>query len=1138
MKMTKRVLSIVLTLAMLLTVAVFPTTVNASPGKAIVLEASLGGVRDIVRAGPLFLARPSDVAVVGDYLTLPEEGLQIKLPTYSRAAKVLHLVNDTSNSDTTLQITGFIVEYGRNGYRLNNNKVYVKVSESGLMTGFYTDATFTTPVTISLNEAGWWVFSWQKYLDGTGTEQALTTNSNYNFDSNTNSMRWALEVKETRNDVSAPSLSVYNISASGDILSSIKTGVPSSFDKTTQNVAYLEDIVPNGKTSDASYCSGGSDNYTIAEENVASTVREPTSAFRIDFTQTSYVDSITLGRTGVWNAFTLVYDVYGSENGEDWYLIGEAGKTVSCPNGNANTDSVEFEIGGIAKNFRIYFRDTSWGIGNSTATVQAITGQIGVEKIAVKVLSGADQTTELFVGNLNNNGTLVVADEYKDYDFFSDSACENEINISTEVFTANTTVYAKERVTAGYPTITIVDSENNDKVLYTYDTGESNKLDTTNADLLNILVKYDVYEAGLQTKADLSVAFESDTTFYAVKKTSSSTGAYVPKTVEFIKNPVASSTKVNTHRSNMPIILPDVDIYVGDTIKFPDNFFTDNTFTYNTTTLGSMAVTIQKYDDGTNSWSKTIYSQSETSYKATLEHAGIYVILPKQYKDTEDTQLAWNENFRYGIFEVKDPNAEVTAKTTPSLNTSGTIGTLTLTGASVRHMNFSDYTATQPLSASFLGADVAGVKQYSSSTGAFPAGTVLDLMYTLESVSYVESVSWTESSGNLIYSADVYGSLDGENWYLLGDDVESGIGKAATWKSSTGTVAVNGVAKYVKLANIVFKGSSYSDVSAAAATGYTLETTDYEETPDAKIILPDGTAVDLADEYVKTKEETLNGVDVSVEYPNLPVAHSVGTDNYIVTGWNMSYSDGTTKPVSLVTLKETPVALLGNLYPEVQAITSVTKNDLTAGFTPLGEDVNKFSKTEFINGLYLQGTQIRVPAENAWSAEDTNTNGGLRFVTAVDNNLWVKLEGLVADGTITNLDKGTLAVTERYYNKGTDLRVENAKNDGTLIKVAGTMTYKTDAEFKADEGDTAGQYYKYTACIINIPSTHFNTTVYVRPYIQFTYSASGETVTLYGEQYGTSIAAASKLAIVDYSNETSNEYKYLDYVLTKAGIAH
>ena len=153
---------------------------------------------------------------------------------------------------------------------------------------------------------------------------------------------------------------------------------------------------------------------------------------------------------------------------------------------------------------------------------------------------------------------------------------------------------------------------------------------------------------------------------------------------------------------------------------------------------------------------------------------------------------------------------------------------------------------------------------------------------------------------------------------------------------------------------------------------------------------------------------------------------------------------------------------------------------------------------KYINGFYVQGTQIRVPSS------DDGIVMGLRFVNILDNNLL----GALKEGA-TNVSYGTLVMLKKYHD-GTDVTLD-AQN---VTKVSGEKTFKRASEFN-------NQYLKYTVAITGITEEYFTEKFIVRPYITFTYN--GEVVTLYGEQYeGASLYSAAKLAVAPDSIETQS----------------
>ena len=152
----------------------------------------------------------------------------------------------------------------------------------------------------------------------------------------------------------------------------------------------------------------------------------------------------------------------------------------------------------------------------------------------------------------------------------------------------------------------------------------------------------------------------------------------------------------------------------------------------------------------------------------------------------------------------------------------------------------------------------------------------------------------------------------------------------------------------------------------------------------------------------------------------------------------------------------------------------------------------------YVNGMYIQGAQIRIPSE------DGKTTWGLRFINVINNEL---VTSLIDNSEVSNVVYGTLLVPVSRYTAGDEITLEYSG----VANVPGDNIYHTAGNFK-------NRYFKYTACVINIPQKQFKTVLVVRPYLSFVYE--GNNVVLYGEQYDTaSLFTVAEMAVGEDSIE-------------------
>ena len=212
-----------------------------------------------------------------------------------------------------------------------------------------------------------------------------------------------------------------------------------------------------------------------------------------------------------------------------------------------------------------------------------------------------------------------------------------------------------------------------------------------------------------------------------------------------------------------------------------------------------------------------------------------------------------------------------------------------------------------------------------------------------------------------------------------------------------------------------------------------------------------------------------------------------------------------------------------------------------AQYVEIGDDMNgtvaQSSKdstpvpttAKYTNGFYIQGAQLRYEG-GTFSKKIT----GMRFVVVNNVDMISKMQS----AGLENISYGALVQIDGGY-KLTDKVAKVVKADNI---------YQSSSDLSAD-------YQKFTICITNINDANLRTNIAVRPYLTYT-DLSGETHTLYGEQYSCNIYAvgsdaynsgkenyftknAIKNSILSkYPNGSggymySNEYKLSDTTLIK-----
>lgn len=280
----KRVFSVLLILAMLLTFTSFPVLAGSytySP-KTVYLEA--GHNNNGGYSGPYLLARPTNNMYVGDKLALPDKGEEmfISIPQNGGA-----------------NVKGFILAYGTTPYEISHGysvakEVYVAIDANGKMTGFYPTLADmnagTNKTTIELNKAGKWLFAIEILITSTNGEYSMNspqgTGSLHNM---WNPIRWTLDVKET--PIFDPTVNVPevedNVKATAkNILASLTTDTTAFIDDIGQNQAYVMDVGRSEAgvdVSPSSITNYGNSEYETLKAPFGQALIAPVEGMRIDF---------------------------------------------------------------------------------------------------------------------------------------------------------------------------------------------------------------------------------------------------------------------------------------------------------------------------------------------------------------------------------------------------------------------------------------------------------------------------------------------------------------------------------------------------------------------------------------------------------------------------------------------------------------------------------------------------------------------------------------------------------------------------------------------------------------------------------------------------------------------------------------
>lgn len=161
--------------------------------------------------------------------------------------------------------------------------------------------------------------------------------------------------------------------------------------------------------------------------------------------------------------------------------------------------------------------------------------------------------------------------------------------------------------------------------------------------------------------------------------------------------------------------------------------------------------------------------------------------------------------------------------------------------------------------------------------------------------------------------------------------------------------------------------------------------------------------------------------------------------------------------------------------------------------------------------LNVTGAQIRVPSQGS-----TTETQGLRFVSTITEELYNKLNK-PASASDTGLGFGTVVFPTKWLGEGELLTKETSKDGKNAMIVPAVKL------FEAPTGTTV----TYTACMTGLAqdAAALTTAYTVVPYATY---MDGETeVTVYGEQYSTTVFDVAKAAFESGKESTYvNEYLY------------
>lgn len=1039
MKLTKRILSLCLALAMLLTVATFPAFAEEYTPKTVELKASVFAKK---QTGPNIFARPADYNLkAGDSLAIAD-------------GAVLNSAWYTAMGLSAEQVKGIEIKYGTSFGGMSS--VYLKLESDGTMAGFYTSVDFTTPATITLETAGIYVFTSQNYVNASGEKVAFLATYPNDIDNPNNGCLWAIEVKPADTpEVTNPDKGNYTIGTVGT-LTLTEEITEQNAATATGNIAYIEDLSIQGVITPDKKIDGESTTpFTFIKASNTVGNMSPWGGFRIDLETVTYLEKLSI-KTGLWGA-SMYWDLYGSLDGTSWYYINSA--SAATVNGILENISVD----AVVKHLRLVVTDATNLYGQTAFDVTVITGATATynageeEPTTVDVtFVNVDGVTADEVKTIDAGATVTVPDAYATgYKFYADADCTEEVDLATETFDADTTIYVKAQTTTPDPD---PEQPTGPKTIGLEASVRSSHARYDGA-LFLARPSDDVYVNDSLTIAD------NQTITIPANVYRGSSGAKI-----YLTSDTSNSDTIAQITGFEVIYGQNVnDMWHKAYVKVDANgvmsgFYSDATFATTKditfTTAGTYLFGIQNYVDATG----------------TLQNLKKISVSWDQF-NSRDNSYMWAVN-------VKDPanqlvtapnNADydITSGTAIALDTNLIQGSAAVT-ATEGNLAYTEDIVPEGLTVDTRASDSYKDKNFTitkADNTATITGPASGLRIDFTDISYVGDLKIKRYQYDTDFKYDVYGSLDGETWYLIGDANRLGVRSG----DSTYTISVDAVVKHLRVYyRDEVTACGYVTYNISAITGQIgVEYIGGGEEP--------------AGPQVKDENDNVLFDEITDDVlATLPSYFKVSGKNYVVKSWTM---DG--EAIDYVALKKlTADDVTGDIVPElVEVPFDVAK--LSKDATKSDKDDTAFDEgAKYVNGLYIQGAQIRF--------RETNVTAGLRFVNVVDRELEATLEALVEAGTISGLDHGTLAIGGVNYDN-VDLTVDN-----TGVNNTGDKIYKT-----ADLFDD--KYYKYTLCVTGFQPEQYELSVYVRPYITFTYGT--ETVYLYGEQYKTNYKAVVQEAV-------------------------
>ncbi len=954
MKTTKRLLGIVLALAMLLTMASFPAFAADEgeaevgyqyKGKDIVLEASMNGPDkwNSNYSEIRYIARPSTLNLyAGDKLVLPNGGLQLKITPATKK----------NAAGTTVTPTGFVIDvfrsYGNLDYTdaANLAKVDGKTrfyfaydASTKTITGIYKTAQEMAEGDpskaldgIKLDAEGLWGVGMKYAIYHTSTEDVefISYAAKAYWDFNTNNFKTApymffLDVE------AAPTSADYEVSAPA-----VPAVTAAALTSGTDFKIYARTITANTTT-----CVISEEKRTnLKNHDSTNRLAGSMMGWELDFDAPAYLETVNIS----YYPKQFDYAVYGSLDGNNWYQI--KGKTASAKNASLSKNFA-LSVGGVAKYFRIEVvdvRETLWGTLYDTSVLGEVTG-------ALNVLAGNTVTvTGDATGEFTTDANGKLGDDFAAFLATNPAGKEegkyiykiDDVDVSDEIadymFTGNTTVTVEAYVVPEEP--------QDPNYVYTY----------------------------------------------------------TPKTVVFGIKKAAMNATSFASTTNGPIVAPRETIYVSDTMVLPLAAYKNCTLWTSADKGGELtALNLSLWRLGTKDDKDegSVYDLGKMSdVTFTFTEPGIYSLHTNAVYGVKPDGTSFETTFgtvanapngAYNcIIEVKEKptSAPTTAMAPEYTGEKGEVVTLltnVLNDTSVAFIK--SYGRYRGYNQGGEGKSVVSLEKnlgFPNDEGqVHPISQTQYVQFNLPELSYVTNISFTTNEV-IIYDYDAYGSIDdGKTWYLL----NSGIVNNKTY-------TVNGVAQKVRIVVRSTDGweANKKLLTGYAVKGYTISASDVNKKPAASWVKADGTKTEIT----STKA--------------LPVAYSAGSKNYAITGWKVETGSGFAK-TSLVDIANNN---LGNVYAIVEEI-PFAATALTGALVPAGADVGKeFDANEYINGFYLEGAQIRVPEGEGAAKVD----GGLRFVNILDNALITELDELRSSGEVVSYQYGTLAMASTKYTGG------------------------------------------------------------------------------------------------------------------------